>query len=140
MSTNDLYWYEIYREHWLKQQANKSITEQCLPIMKLHEEDGTIDVKIKGTDQYWHVTKHAIKRFNERTDALSHENPTRYLAKDLHGSKLATTADAKAKVLALLNHHLENAEYRFGKHTGILYVIVDGRVKTCHKNEAKRYI
>ena len=140
MSRNDLYWYGIYKERWLKQQAKEQLNPCELPVMKFHEEDGTMDVKIKGTDRYWHVTKHAIKRFNERTDALSHKNPNKYLANDLYGSRPATTADAKAKVLALLNHHLEEAEYRFGKHTGILYVIVDGRVKTCHKNEAKRYI
>ena len=39
MSRNDLYWYGIYKERWLKQQAKEQLNPCELPVMKFHEED-----------------------------------------------------------------------------------------------------
>ena len=61
------------------------------------------------------------------------------IAKDLAGAADAKQ-DKKHTLYSLLSHGIEPAAYKFGKCTGMVYVIVKGNVvKTCHRNESQRW-
>ena len=141
MTAEDLYWYSHFRKKWIEKLNREEAPseEDLLPVLKILD-DGSLEVKIKGTDKYYHVTAHAVKRFKERTDALQHHDPLKYLARELRDAMPAKTANAKGKVLALLNHNLENAHYMLGRRTKVIWVLVGDVVKTCHMNESKRYV
>ena len=84
------------------------------------------------------VTPHALKRFIERGPEGC-KRPLKLIAKDLAGAADAKQ-DKKHTLYSLLSHGIEPAAYKFGKCTGMVYVIVKGNVvKTCHRNESQRW-
>ena len=94
--------------------------------------------KIEAGNTQYTITPHALKRFIERGPEGC-KKPLKLIAKDLDGA-VDAKQDCKHTVYSLLSHNIEPAKYKIGKLTGMLYVIIKGNVvKTCHKNESKRW-
>ena len=106
-----------------------SLGEMCLKGQHIEIEAGNI--------QYT-ITPHALKRFIERGPERC-KKPLELIARDLDGA-VDAKQDNKHTLYSLLSHNIEPAKYKIGKLTGMLYVIIkDNVVKTCHKNESKRW-
>lgn len=84
----------------------------------------------------WILSSHALRRFIERAPK-SYSDPICCLEKDLDNPIPAKFTSKRKHGFALCRHNFEEATYWFGKVTGMLYVMVGNRVKTCHRNEAK---
>ena len=94
--------------------------------------------KIEAGNTQYTITPHALKRFIERGPEGC-KKLLKLIAKDLDGA-VDAKQDCKHTVYSLLSHNIEPAKYKIGKLTGMLYVIIKGNVvKTCHKNESKRW-
>ena len=95
-------------------------------------------IEIEAGNTQYTITPHALKRFIERGPEGC-KKPLKLIAKDLDGA-VDAKQDCKHTVYSLLSHNIEPAKYKIGKLTGMLYVIIKGNVvKTCHKNESKRW-
>lgn len=88
----------------------------------------------------WTLTSHAVHRFLERcNDVDSCYDIIGLLKKDLTDPPHAT--EKKLDLFFSRMDHKEDAEYRFGSCTGLLYVVVGGHIiKTVHRNESKRWM
>ena len=138
MSIQDLAQYDFLVEKYkAKLEADNNTTcsnwhslgEMCLKRKHIEIE--------AGNTQYT-ITPHALKRFIERGPEGC-KKPLKLIAKDLDGA-VDAKQDCKHTVYSLLSHNIEPAKYKIGKLTGMLYVIIKGNVvKTCHKNESKRW-
>lgn len=138
MSIQDLAQYDFLVEKYkTKLEADNNTTcsnwhslgEMCLKRKHIEIE--------AGNTQYT-ITPHALKRFIERGPEGC-KKPLKLIAKDLDGA-VDAKQDCKHTVYSLLSHNIEPAKYKIGKLTGMLYVIIKGNVvKTCHKNESKRW-
>lgn len=85
------------------------------------------------------VSSHAITRYRERVEGKTNVKTTRNDIINIIKQKavLAEFSHPKYAVFALLNHDFERAEYFIYK--SLVFVVVDGCVKTVHRNESKRW-
>ena len=98
----------------------------------------SIELQSNDGKKTWIVSTHAIERFIERGPQC--KDVLALIAKDLSLLTPAREKSKKHRAASLFNHNFEGAKYYFGKFTGLLYVVVNKNiVKTCHKNESKRW-
>lgn len=139
MSMQDLAYYDMLVEKYRARAEADSKPEALGEKAKIElclEEGKCIEIDAGGSK--YTVTPHALRRFIERGPEGC-KKPLDVMARDLvHASE--AKQDRKHTVYSLLSHNIEPAEYKLGKLTGMLYVIVKGNVvKTCHRNESKRW-
>ena len=138
MSMQDLAQYDFLVEKY-KAKLEAGSSAACSNMRSLEELclEGQ-PTKIEAGGMSYTVTPHALKRFIERGPEGC-KKPLKLIAKDLDGA-IDAKQDCKHTVYSLLSHNIEPAKYKIGKLTGMLYVIIKGNVvKTCHKNESKRW-
>ena len=138
MSIQDLAQYDFLVEKY-KAKLESESSASCSSMRSLEELcfEGQPTVVEAGNTQYT-ITPHALKRFIERGPERC-KKPLKLIARDLDGA-VDAKQDCKHTVYSLLSHNIEPAKYKIGKLTGMLYVIIKGNVvKTCHKNESKRW-
>ena len=138
MSIQDLAQYDFLVEKY-KTKLEAGSNMACSSMRSLEELcfEGQPTVVEAGNTQYT-ITPHALKRFIERGPERC-KKPLKLIARDLDGA-VDAKQDCKHTVYSLLSHNIEPAKYKIGKLTGMLYVIIKGNVvKTCHKNESKRW-
>ena len=83
------------------------------------------------------ITSHSVIRFLQR----SGEEPSKWIIgylNDLLMDTMEVAVRDDSKVKQLLNHDMADAKYYFNVKTGFIFVVVDGIVKTVHRNESKR--
>lgn len=138
MSMQDLAQYDMLVERYKAklEAANEPKALDEHGKMELCLSGKSIELDANGTT--YTITSHALKRFIERGPEGC-KRPLKVIAKDLAGAAEAKQ-DKKHTLYSLLSHGIEPAAYKFGKCTGMVYVIVKGNVvKTCHRNESQRW-
>lgn len=84
------------------------------------------------------IQQHAIDRFKQRTGCKrSDDYVSRKIFSMMEKAEKTEFKESKFKVLALLNHGFQDAEYF--KFRDFIFVVVDGTLKTIHRNEASRW-
>ena len=82
------------------------------------------------------ITKHAVKRFNQRTSQPA-KNPKKTVKK-LAASSQPVIPPRGIKLAGLFNHNFEEAEYRFS--SGWIFVVVKDVVRTVYKNNGQGFM
>lgn len=83
------------------------------------------------------ITKHAIKRFREKTGCKSDEKAINTINKMLQDGEETTFKNGIWKTLSLLNHNFKEAKYY--RYSQWILIIVENKLVSLHRGKAKRW-
>ena len=133
---------ELYEFSYMVDKLKRQHEREVLRREQLKTVDACVregkSFQIQGS-RVWTVTPHALVRFIERGPQEC-KDPLGLMTRDLTNPTPARIPKKGCKLLSLVSHGMEHADYYFGKLTGLLYVVVRGdTIKTVHRNESKRW-